>query len=370
MRGWVERRSKNSYRLNVYLGKQADGTYKTERQSVKAESEEEADLLLAEFMTELRRGEYIKKESMTLRSFLETWLDEHVAVNNRPRTVKSYREICEYYFYTDELANFRLGDITPLHVQQFLNAHAGPAANLRRALSSALGYGVRMGVLRTNPCSSVKTPKRTKLKRKDVFTREQTKAFLEAAKEEFYHMYFATALETGMRQCEILALTWDKFDGENILVDESLEERTAETFTIGEIKTDTLSAVRNLPLSSGYRNELRQHRKWQSEYMLRCGAGFRKNNLVIHDEKGHVPCSHHIRRVMQRICKRAEVPYISPRNLRHTHATLLLAAGVHPKVVSERLGHSDVYITLNTYSFALPSMQAEARDKLESFMGE
>ena len=66
---------------------------------------------------------------------------------------------------------------------------------------------------------------------------------------------------------------------------------------------------------------------------------------------------------MKRIAEKAKVPYIPPKNLRHTHATLLLYSGVNPKVVQERLGHSDIMITLNVYSAMLPIMQAEAAEK-------
>ncbi|HLA80320.1 MAG TPA: site-specific integrase [Thermoleophilia bacterium] len=75
-----------------------------------------------------------------------------------------------------------------------------------------------------------------------------------------------------------------------------------------------------------------------------------------------------LREVFGRICERANVPKIRPYDLRHSSATLLLAAGIHPKVVAERLGHANVNLTLNTYSHVLPGLQQDAADTLEALL--
>ena len=371
LKGWIETRGQNSYRLNIYLGK-VDGKYRTERRSVKCEGEKEAEGLLAEFITEIRKGDYVKSPNLDLKSYLEKWLKQ-IEESLEYNTYRTYRDICNYNVFVDSISAMKIGDIQPADVQNFINRLKGSKRNAKRTLSSAFGYAIDMKLVKSNPCAKIrlgsKVSKSTKLKRSDVWTREQSQSFLECADGEWYYPYFSLVLATGMRQQEAFALTWDKVNKDEILVDSAVKKRVDNhEFLVKGIKTDTEAGVRSVTITDKEADKLDKHKEAQKIEKAKCGESYYRHNLVITDESGGVPCRRHLSRVMKRICEKASVPYITPKNLRHTHATMLLDAGVHIKVVSERLGHTDVTLALKTYSFALPHMQREAKEKLQNYL--
>lgn len=124
------------------------------------------------------------------------------------------------------------------------------------------------------------------------------------------------------------------------------------------------SGRRPIALDADVLTLLRRHRVAQNEERLSLGPLWRDNGLVFPSQVGTPLEDKRIREVFFRICDRAGVPRIRPYDLRRPCASLLLAAGVHPKVVAERLGHSNVNLTLNTYSHVLPSLQRDAAETL------
>lgn len=131
------------------------------------------------------------------------------------------------------------------------------------------------------------------------------------------------------------------------------------TVALGSTKT---GAGRTIALDEATVAALREHRKQQLEDRMACGTGWEDSGLVFTMEDGHWIDPDGMTQRFDRHNREAELPRIRLHDLRHTHATLLLRAGVHPKVVQERLGHSSISTTLDTYSHAIPSMQADAAD--------
>lgn len=115
---------------------------------------------------------------------------------------------------------------------------------------------------------------------------------------------------------------------------------------------------------------LRSHRKSQAREKLLLGSGYSDQELVFAREDGKPLHPNSVRNNFKQTLKRAGLKQINFHSLRHTHATLLLSQGIHPKVVSERLGHSTISITLDTYSHVLPGMQSAAVDALEKAFTE
>jgi site-specific recombinase XerD len=123
-----------------------------------------------------------------------------------------------------------------------------------------------------------------------------------------------------------------------------------------------------VPLGADVVALLRRYRVEQSEERRRLGPIWEDNDLVFPSESGSLLEDKRVHYVFRRICERAGVPLIRPYDLRHSSASLLLAAGVHPRVVAERLGHANVNLTLNTYSHVLPGLQQDASDTLEAML--
>jgi integrase len=172
-----------------------------------------------------------------------------------------------------------------------------------------------------------------------------------------------------MRPGEYLALKWSDIDlDRGMATVQRTLVRAKEGWQFGEPKTS--NARRTLPMPPTVTELLRQHRVSQLEQRLRVGDAWEDNGLVFNNEIGQ-PLERHnlLNRHFKPLLKAAGLPgSLRLYDLRHSAATLLLTAGIHPKVASERLGHSSIVMTLDTYSHVQPDMQKEASDKMEELL--
>jgi len=201
---------------------------------------------------------------------------------------------------------------------------------------------------------------------------EQAVEFLEAARADKYAVLFNLAVIAGLRPSEYLGLQWKDvdFDKGVVTIQRTLTWNRDRSWYFGEPKTS--KSRRSIPLPLPLLHMLREHRKRQSEERLKAGPKWWGHDLVFCGKEGQ-PL--HPRNVQARhfkpTLKRAGLAAsFRLYDLRHTCATLLLVADENPKVVSERLGHSSIVLTLDTYSHVLPSMQKAATDKLASMLFE
>jgi integrase len=199
--------------------------------------------------------------------------------------------------------------------------------------------------------------------------KDQAAVFLEALHGTKHEVLFTLALATGMRPGEYLALKWSDIDLDRgmVTVQRTLV-RTKGGWQFGEPKTS--KARRTLPIPPTVTKLLRQHRVSQLEQRLKVADAWEDNGLVFTNEIGQ-PLERHnlLSRHFKPLLGKAGLPKtLRLYDLRHSAATLLLTAGIHPKVASERLGHSSVVMTLDTYTHVQPNMQKEASDKMEELL--
>jgi len=233
-------------------------------------------------------------------------------------------------------------------------------------LRSALNQAVKWGLLYRNPADLVDLPKQQK-KEIQVLTPEEAARFMEAAVYSRWKALFSLLISSGMRPGEALGLKWQDIDFAKgrVHVRRALT-KTKEGWQLTEPKTP--KSRRTIPLPAGVMQDLKEHKKEQAAEKLR-NRDYQDYDLVFASEKGTPLDLHNIvRRHFKPLLKDAGLPDINIYALRHTCATLLLMAGENPKVVSERLGHSSVTMTLDTYSHVLPDMQEEATKKLEGIL--
>lgn len=396
MKGSIELRSKlnknkvGSWRIEISTGRRKpDGSYERIRELFRG-TKEQAELRKAELLLQLNRNEYIPDNNMAFGDLAEKWMEEDVRVNLEPNTYRFYKDMLEQHIVS-EIKDVPISKITSATVKTLMakmqkktSRKGEPLSpttirHVRATLSACLQYAVdELEILRENPCTSTRSKRRRrgntqqsqvqKIKSSDVYDEEQVRDFLAAAKEEWYFMYFLIAASTGMRQNEILALTWDNVDFKRrvIRVEKAIKQNDKDGVIVGGPKTP--SSVRSIVMDEVLTRALKFHRVRQNEQKLLMGPAYEDQNLVIANEVGRIANAGQLRKVMKRIAEKGKVPYIPPKNLRHTHATLLLRAGVHPKIVQERLGHSSVLITLNVYSVVLETMQEEATERFESLL--
>jgi integrase len=191
---------------------------------------------------------------------------------------------------------------------------------------------------------------------------------LEVAKGNRLEAFYVLALNTGMRLGELLGLKWRDLDLEagTVQIQSSLK-KAVSGHALGKPKT--AGSRRKVMLTPTAIAALRVHRARQLEERLQSPV-WHENDLVFTNSIGNTLCPTNVyRRGFKPLLRRAGLPMIRLHDTRHTAATLLLLSGIHPKVVSEMLGHSSINITLNLYSHVLPDMQASATSAMERLLG-
>jgi integrase len=319
-------------------------------------------------------GTFIEPAVLAVKDYLDKWLKTAARPRLRERTYGSYAELLERYV-NPTIGEKRLCDVRPLDIQNLYTDMTERGLSPRTVrythavLSSAFKQAIRWHMLIHNPCDAVELP-RIERREMKAFSPEEAESFLKAAKDNEQGLVFAFALATGMRLEEYLGLKWSDIDLEKgtAVVRRVLIRRKGGSWYFGEPKTSR--SRRTVPLPSTLAKLLVAHRSKQAVVRLKAGAAYQNNELVFATGGGTPHNSRNLaQRQFQAILKKAELPLnFRLYDLRHSCATLLLVAGENPKVVSERLGHASVVLTLDTYSHVLPTMQEAASQKLERIL--
>ena len=286
-----------------------------------------------------------------------------------------YEEIVRCHL-SPRLGHIPLSKLQPLHIQSYYSEallsgrrrgkgglSAQTVLHHHRVLREALQQAVKWLLLARNPADAVEPP-RPKRREMRALDGEATGKLLRAATETRLYVPIMIAVTTGLRRGEILGLRWEDVDFENanLAVRQSLEQ-TKAGLAFKQPKTAKGRRVVALP---GLTIEtLKQHRKQQAAERLMLGQAFEDHGLVCARADGNPWPSNSFSAAFVALAKKAGCT-IRFHDLRHTHATQLLRQGVHPKIVSERLGHSTVGITLDVYSHVLPGMQEEAATRTDT----
>ena len=372
MTGQIIKRGENTWYIRIFLGRDANGKRKYFNKTIHG-TKKEAQKYLTAKTREKDLGVFVEPALMPLNEFLNRWLEE-IAVNKlRARTFENYESLLNCHV-RKILGAKRLSDIQAYEVQKLYNdmkkAKYSPKTirHVHNVLSSAFKQAVRWKMLMQNPCEFSELPRMEKVEMM-YFTPKETAKFLEAAKDDKFFPAFLLAIETGMRPEEYLGLQWKdvNFENKSLSVRRALVVKKGGGFIFTEPKTK--KSRRSIPISNTLIKTLKAHRRKQLEERLKLGANYQTFDLVFASEIG-TPLLHGnlLRRHFKPIRDKAKLPKIRLYDLRHTTATLLLSAGENPKVVSERLGHASIVLTLDTYSHVLPSMQKAATNKMEKLM--
>ena len=306
-------------------------------------------------------------EEMTVGHYLDQWL-AHVKGRVRATTYRGYESLIRLYAQP-RIGQVPLCELHPLQVQamyaelveqpsRFGKLSAKTVGNLHRVLRQALLQAVRWQLILTNPADAAQPP-RARRPELAVIDQDLALRILAEAKATRFELPVAFAIATGMRRGEILGLRWSDLDPDWSVarVCRSLQS-TADGMVFEDPKT--AHSRRAVALPEFLRPYLRRHRESQAERRDRMGEGWSEQGLVIDREDGTPWAPNNFSSMWPRFLADRGLPHVRFHDLRHAHATLLLLQGVHPKIVSERLGHSSIGITLDTYSHVLPSMQEEA----------
>jgi integrase len=312
---------------------------------------------------------------MSLDDYLDKWLETAAKPKLRAKTHRDYEALLRRYV-RPVLGSRPVSTIKPLEIQGLCAdmLQRGLSARTVRfthaVLRAALHQAVKWRLVSLNPADSVDLPKQARGEIQ-VLNPQQAREFLEAAKQDRYHVLFALALTTGMRPSEYLALKWPDIDFTKGTVSVA---RTLEPIKGGGWQfADTKRAPsrRAVKLQDWVIELLKKRRSVAPEESGGSEVPAEAADLIFTNTNGNALNERNlVLRNFQRILDRAKLPRIRLYDLRHTAATLALVAGVPAKVVSEQLGHASVAFTLDTYSHVLPHMQDAAAAQVEALLLE
>jgi integrase len=363
----------NSWRLLVFIGRDENGKRRYDTQTVKG-TKKDAQTALNAMLHDRDLGLLGDARKQTLNEYLNQWLETIAKPRLQHRTFQDYKDLMRRYV-RESLGNVKLADLKSIHIQKLYGQmqEKGLSARIVRythaVLRSALQHAVKVNILPRNEAQLVQLPKQTR-KEMDVLNQTEVGAFLDALQGERFAAMFSFALATGCRPEEYLSIQWKDIDfekGTAIIRRALITHRTGGGWHFSEPKTK--QSRRTIPLPVSTIKELRAHRREQLEAKLKLGTAWNDFDLVFASEIGTPLNPPNVTRAFKKALQRAGIrTSIRLYDLRHTTATLLLQAGVNPKVVSERLGHSTIVLTLDVYSHVLPSMQEAATEQLESLI--
>ncbi len=371
MPGHIRKRGMESWTVVIDLGRDPQ-TGKRRRlwRSVKG-TKRDAEALLIQLLNQRDTGIDAPSGKITVAEFLKRWLRDY-ASHLAPKTHRRYEEVVRLHL-VPALGALPLTRLRPLHIQECyrrvldMGRSARTALHTHRVLREALQHALRWQLIARNPADAVEPP-RPKRYEIPALPPDMIRQLLAAADDTRYGTLVHTAVMTGLRQGELLGLRWRDVDLETgtLSVRQTCQWLPREGFVFRQPKTHR--STRPVALSPRTVQRLRQHRSQQLEERLSLGPAYEDNDLVFATPLGTPLHPNTLRVGWLRILKAANIGHLRFHDLRHAHATLMLQQGVHPKIVSERLGHSGIAITMDTYSHVLPGLQAEAAAQLDDLL--
>ncbi|MFC1913133.1 tyrosine-type recombinase/integrase [Chloroflexota bacterium] len=371
MRGHIVKRARNSYSIVFDSGKDpATGRRKQHWASIIG-SKKDAEKKLAELLHQLDNGTYIKPDKITLAEFLERWLRDYVKPNLAPRSTEGYESVVRCQLIPS-LGKMVLTQLKPEHIQRYysekltngrFNGKGGlnpkTVRNHHMVLHRALEIATKWGLITHNPADAIDPP-RCQRKEINTLNEHDLNSFLESAKKTPYYALFYIALFTGMRRSEILALKWSDVD---LMLEQISVNRTMHHLRDGSIifrPPKTEKGRRLVSLSPSTTLVLKEYHQMQEAICLMLGRTLKDDDLVFAQIDGQPLLPGTVSHAWMNLAKRLDMGKIRLHDARHTHASLMLKQGVHPKIVQERLGHASIQLTLDTYSHVAPGLQEAA----------
>jgi integrase len=363
--GQIIRRGSSTWLVRIYVGRDPESGRRMYRGKFIHGGLRSAQVHLNRMLAERDLGRNIRSPRQTVGQYLDHWLDICARPRLRAKSFRDYGSLLARYV-RPRLGARPLGELSPAEIQtlysELLNRKfsARTICYTHAVLFSALRQAVRWKLLLMNPAEDVHLPRQPR-RRFTLFDVSQAKKFIAAISGHGYETLFALAITTGMRPSEYLALTWSDFDFERrtVSVSKTLEWRKGgwcfedtkreRSRRMVKLQNWVMALLRRL----NEKARAAEAKPGDLVFTSHCGG-------PIHEAK-------FVGRYFK-LLESASLPNIRLYDLRHTAATLALAAGVSPKIVSEQLGHASVAFTLEVYSHVLPHMQDTAAMKVEALL--
>jgi integrase len=369
--GTMTLRKDGRWQIAFTTGRTADG--KAQRIYRYAATEDEAKTIRTEMAYQHSRGELAVPEAGSLDLLAQRWLSiKRIAV--QPRTHHSYTQILKSHVLP-VIGDVPFRKLTRSHIEGLLVRLDERDLGYRTMklvlwiVSTILEYAVEHGLLSKNPARSLKVPKRPPPSQRRPWTAEQATRFLVAAKGDRLYPAFYLMLVLGLRRGELLGLKWEDVDvrDRSLRIANTLLKAVGGGLEFGDPKTP--KSRRQVHLADDAIELLEVHRERQRAERRRAAELWKEHGLVFATAVGTPVHPDNLKRVLQRVCRIAGVPVIRIHDLRHTHASLALQCGTDDKVLSERLGHTNVAFTRSVYQHTYEEQHRKAALKMQALLG-
>lgn len=371
--GTVYQRKDGRWMAQVTVGLTLEG--KSKRKTFYGSTRKEAVGKMAEVLHEIKAGSYIEPSIMTLGLWVEKWLEAYKKPTIRVTTYEGYQITAKTHI-VPLLGMVKLKDLQPSMLQEFYNkkSQEGLSASYVRhmhvIIRGALKQAQREGLINRNVAEAAAPPKLNGNSKMNILTAGQLKLLMDRTRNDKLGSAYILAINTGLRRGELLGLTWDCVDLKKSTITVKQQLLMINGRPALEYSTKSQAGKRVLPISEHVNNYLKRYKIKQVEERMLMGKDYQDHGLVFCKEDGSPLNPKNFTKHFQIKLKKMTLPKIRFHDLRHSHASLLLAQGVHPKVVQERLGHSSITVTLDNYSHLVPGMQEAAVAEINNLFSQ
>ena len=370
--GNIRKRSNGSWEARYTVGID-NKTGKQIQKSVYGKTQKEVRQKLSRIIAELDEGTYIEPSKMKLSDWLDIWLSDYIG-NVKPSTVKSYTDHVKLNI-NPYIGNVPLVKLNTPMIQSTYNEllrnkglSAKTVKNVHGVLHRALDQAQKLGYLRTNPSCAVILP-RIQTPPINVLDDSDLSRFLQEIKGNPYERIFFVTVFTGLRQGEIMGLTWDcvNFDNNTLFINKQHGKvKGGKEYVFSSLKNDK---PRLVEVASEVMDVLKKQKEWQEHWNAKIGSAWdNADNLVFTTETGRYLSNQTVYLAFKKVVKKIGLDNVRFHDLRHTFAVNSLKAGDDIKTVQENLGHHTAAFTLSTYAHATSSMKHASANRMDQFI--
>lgn len=370
--GTIRKRSDGRWEARYSLGFDPK-TGKQVQKSIYGKTQGEVRKKLSAIVVQIDTGTYVEPSRVPLGSWLDTWLKDYTG-NLKPATKSAYEEHIRVHL-KPYLGNVMMSNLTTQMAQRLYNMlqqdkGLSPKSikNIHGVFHKAIAQAIKLGYLRNNPLDAVILPRVEKRQIKAMEDSDMA-AFLAAIKGHPYENILFVTVFTGLRQGEVLGLTWDcvSFENNTLLINKQHNKAKGEKeYKFSSLKNDR---VRMLTVAEDVMDVLRRQKAQQDEWAEVLGDAFHnEDNLVFTNEYGRFVANQAVYRNYKKIMEKIGLGNMRFHDLRHTYAVNSLKAGDDIKTVQENLGHATAAFTLGTYAHATIGMKRESAKRMEQYI--
>ncbi len=372
--GSIRKRGEKGWEARCTVGYDPE-TGKQIQKSIYASTQKEVRQKLAALVAEIDHGTYLEPADYTVETWLDQWLSTYAAASVKPYTLDSYRRICDRHIKPG-LGHNRLQELSPVVIQAFYNhlLHADKLSaktvkNIHGVLHRALGRAVKNRILPMNPTDLCELPKAVRPEIHPL-NREDIQRFVEAVRGHPYERVFLTTLFTGMRQGEVLGLSWDciDFDKGTLQINKQLQksQKVGGKYILTPTKT---GKKRTITVAPSVLAVLREQQNCQEAWKTAAGSAWQNTwNLVFTNALGEHLCHFTVYKKYKEVVQKLNIPDRRFHDLRHSFALASLENGDDIKTVQEHLGHATASFTLDVYGHVSEEMQRRSADRMEAYI--